>query len=242
MTRKASRRTDAVRKTLYNESEAVDHLTTGPSEQAPMPEPPLPDSTRGPLATSIASLLAQAEIQPENAELQCALGHGLLLAGDFVRARERLERALAIRPGYSDAAINLADLMLQSGDANGAAARYEQILRADPDCFAAWHNLGRTLEQLGRFAEGAEAFRIAIKLRTDEPGSYEGMARCLLAAGLAVNAVRALRHAVSLRPNSAHAWDLLGKALDQLGETEAASECRARLRKLNEVEEQPERE
>ena len=78
------------------------------------------------------------------------IGALLALRGDLTSARQSLETALRLEPGYAIAAINLADLERQEGnDAAGAAVLREALARSPEDA-RLHHSLGLALIRVGQ--------------------------------------------------------------------------------------------
>ena len=106
-------------------------------------------------ALAIAQKLARD--QPENPVPQNLIAASHEGLGDLAQARTAYEQALAIKPDYVTAALNLARLDFQGGDLEAAKERYSTILKAAPDNVFA-------LEALARFALHARQMRVATKL------------------------------------------------------------------------------
>lgn len=85
-------------------------------------------------AEAVAALTARDPKSPVGFNLQGAVD---LAKNDPTAAIAAFEKALAIDPGYSPAALNLAKLALSKGDTAGARARLKALLARDPVDLAA---------------------------------------------------------------------------------------------------------
>ena len=65
----------------------------------------------------------------------CAPGSGTLLreVNDLPRAREQYEAAVAARPMYAPARIQLGVTLLSLGESDAAAEQWRKVLEIDPD-------------------------------------------------------------------------------------------------------------
>ncbi len=85
--------------------------------------------------------------------------------GNHGVAREMLEHALRLNPGFADAHHNLGVAMAGLGDSEGALAQYDEALRLKPGVAQIHVNRGLLLLRRGRFSEARDAFAAAISLR-----------------------------------------------------------------------------
>ncbi len=112
----------------------------------------------------LAQFRAVIERAPEYAPAFFELASGLNQAGDTEGAIGAYERAIALRPGYSEARVNLGLIYLsQLGDARRAEFLFRQAAQAAPDLIEAQANLGLALHEQGRFDEALRHYEEQIR-------------------------------------------------------------------------------
>ncbi len=84
--------------------------------------------------------------------------------GELEPAREALDRALEIEPGYRPALGNLGTLQIQQGLLDEAQASFQGILALDPADVLAWYNLGIIEARRGNHAAAIAHYARAVEL------------------------------------------------------------------------------
>jgi len=84
--------------------------------------------------------------------------------GDLAGARAQFERALVLRPGYSDAHINLARMLQETGFPEEAIGHFEAGLRSVPPMPGVWFELGRAYADAGRPGSARACFEAVLRL------------------------------------------------------------------------------
>src|SRR5205823_12039491 len=92
------------------------------------------------------------------------------------------ETALAIRPDYVHARINLGDGLRALGRDEEALSQYERVLAFRPDHVEALVRRGNTLAGLARFDDAATSFEKALSIAPDNQSAFRALARCALTA------------------------------------------------------------
>ncbi|MFT8676153.1 MAG: sulfotransferase [Acetobacter sp.] len=143
---------------------------------------------------------------PENPEVLNSFGLALLRAGHVGQAVSAFRKAVALRPDFRPAHVNLATALEQQGDRAGALAQFRAIVRLD-----------RVLDDMTR--HGAELERNA----TDVV-ALNALGKALYAVGRKEDALARFRGAVEIAPDYAPVGLNLGIVLAELGrEDEAAA-------------------
>jgi tetratricopeptide (TPR) repeat protein len=124
-----------------------------------------------PLALRIEQLLEPAR-DPTVRRLECqqlvALGRYYVSRDDLPRAAALFQSALAVRPGDSAAAVDLAVVRARSGDVRGALGLVESVLAREPDRLVARLNAVRYRLRLGDQKGAARDLRAAEMLAPDD--------------------------------------------------------------------------
>src|SRR5262249_20151214 len=99
------------------------------------------------------------------------------------------QRALAVRPDYVEAYLNLGSALHALGRYADARAAYEAALKIRPDYAAAHHSLGVTLFELGELDAAIAAYRPALAIAPDHEGPRDNLAFVLRIVGRTAEAV-----------------------------------------------------
>ena len=162
---------------------------------------------------------AAAAIAPprrrEASSARLAVAESFLTQGQFKRAIDQYQQALAAGPLSADALNHLGYALLQEG----RAAEAEQFLRlsvaAQTSNAAAYSNLGNALQQLGRLEESFSVYRLALAAPggAQQPETHNDFGVALARAGRMDEAIVQFREAVRLDPSYTAARDNLTKAV-----------------------------
>ena len=131
--------------------------------------------------------------------------------GDFARARDELEHALAERPHDHDLLERRCQLLFEHFSAEEAESAFRALIERDPQNAAAYHNLGSILFKLGRYDESVAAYRDSIRLRPQSAATYDHLAFALRESCNMPEAVAAWKTALAIDPNDPIATDELQK-------------------------------
>ena len=158
--------------------------------------------------------------------------------GDAERAMKALGAAVAAEPRFADAHYTLGAVLHSRGDLAGAAAALRRALALRPDLTGAHDTLARVLRQAGDADAAATHFAEAGRLQRLTQLEQEARVRTAvgtraLEAGDAAAAVAHFRRATAIFDAYAPAHYQLGRALQRLGQREAARAAFAAARRLN---------
>ena len=102
---------------------------------------------------------ARAFADRERAALHFRMGVGAVYIGEAEAAAGMYEKALALRPDFMEARLNLGHVRLRLGKPDLARREIERALELAPDKPEALYGLARSLEELGRRDEARAAYR-----------------------------------------------------------------------------------
>jgi tetratricopeptide (TPR) repeat protein len=153
--------------------------------------------------------------------------------GETRRAAGEFERAVALRPAWARAFVNLGDARLALGEVSGAIDAYQRAVALAPDDPAAANNLAwALLQDPARWPE-AEAIIDGALARHPEPRGYylDTLGALRLHQGDNRGALDAFQAALAdpaLAPGASRALvlDHAAEAHARLGDTAAAARCR----------------
>lgn len=112
----------------------------------------------------VDELRAWVERPDAPAEALAALARVEARRGEGDAARALYERALALRPGWPLALVNLGNLEFAAGDWTEAGRRYEEAVATAPDLAAGWFGLSRVRYRSVEIGLGQEARDRALAL------------------------------------------------------------------------------
>jgi tetratricopeptide (TPR) repeat protein len=158
---------------------------------------------QGRLEESRQSYEAAFSIAPPSPELAHHLGVVCHRLGDPARARECLERALALFPDPLDTLATLdelAQVCQESGDLDAALACYEKALRIDPRHCRAFSGMGWAFSNAGWDEDAIRAFETALSIEPDQPEATNGLGVLYKRQGRFDRAMACFERALALRP------------------------------------------
>jgi tetratricopeptide (TPR) repeat protein len=126
-------------------------------------------------------------------------------------------RAIALRPDFTDAYINLGSLVLGLGQREQAVTLFRLAIAISPGNAMAHGNLGKALQDLGRIDDALAAYRTASALQPDNATVLMNFGAALLEQKSWDDSVAITQQAIALQPDSAMAHANLGTALLNLG-------------------------
>lgn len=197
-------------------------VATNPTTAPPLPAIDGVERLDPEAARLIEELLAAARARPDSAEARGRLAAACHANGLPALAAVLWAQALTIdatRPAWWQ---HLATARASGGDLDGALDAIDRSIELD-DRFAPAHaRRGFWLLDLGRPEEADAAFRIAIEADAQCINARLGRARILIDRGEAAEARAILEPILRTAPQERYARFLLGSALRDLGEDEAA--------------------
>jgi predicted O-linked N-acetylglucosamine transferase (SPINDLY family) len=160
-------------------------------------------------------------------QLDAVVGKALALyqKKQFGLAWDQVQLALDIESNRVDI-WNLAAVLAKNLNAPlWAEMAYRNALRLNPRFSDARCNLGHLLKAQGRHEDALVMYRLACENTPEKSGLWVDLSDCLRQAEQAQEAKEAGEKAVALDAGSAEAWNVLGAAQTELGETAAARDC-----------------
>ena len=94
-------------------------------------------------------------------------------AGDLDNAIAAYRTALALKPGFAPAAINLGLLLERRGDPAAALSTWQEALQPDDARVALTNQKARLLEQLGQLPDAEAALRVSLTIQRDQPDAIQ---------------------------------------------------------------------
>jgi len=166
---------------------------------------------------ALRELFEAEKIYPDNSTLQNVLGLTLWLKKDFERAKQHLEKAVALDPHNSEAYNNLGVVYLNLEKWDDAISCFEKtmsdILYLTPE--NSWFNIGVAYENKNDYTKAIESYKKAAELAPTNPRIYEvykRLGRVYYHSGKYLDAVSTLEKARNLNKNDAETRLFLGQS------------------------------
>jgi Flp pilus assembly protein TadD len=147
-------------------------------------------------------------------------GYALLGKRDYAGAQACFRAAIAARPGFVEALVNLAWALEQAGVLDAAETWYLRSLEADPQCLGAHRNLGVLLVRQKRFAEAEAVYRRVLLIHPDSASLWTNLGVLMADCKREPEAEACFRKALELDPEFKGAHYNLGYLFLRRGQFE----------------------
>ena len=177
-------------------------------------------------ARALTELAKAEQSMPDDPEVQNAMGLAYWARRDYASAEARFKKALALRPGFSEAWNNLGAFYLSQGRNNDAVEALEKALGNVyyTSYEMALSNLGLALYNLGRYPEARSRLEEALEVNPSQPAVRQNLSLVLYEEGEYQLALVQVNEALKLYPNYPQALLQKGKILNKVGDREGAAE------------------
>ena len=152
-------------------------------------------------------------------------GNKWIEKGDYQKAIDSYEKAIALNPNDADAYNNKGVALDNLGEYQAAITCYDQAIALKPDDVNAYNNKGTALGNLGEYQAAITCYDQAIALKPNVAKAYNNKGVALVNSGEYQAAIMCYDQAIALQPDDADAYINKGVALYNLGEYQAAITC-----------------
>ena len=142
--------------------------------------------------------------------------------GQLDVAVEYFEKALAIKPDYTEVNYNLGLTLQELGQLDAAVEYYKKALAVNPNYAEAHNNLGVTLKELGQLDSAVECYEKAITTQPDYAEAHNNLGLAFYELDQVDAAVESYKKALAIKPDYAEVNYNLGNALNDLGQLDDA--------------------
>ena len=129
------------------------------------------------------------------------LGNAYFRAGRWKESIEQYRRALALKPDYDLAVINIATAYRNLGDDEAALAGYEHYLRIDPKDAYVRYQVGELFLDRGDLAKAESVFNEALAIDPKVAQARNALGVIAFQRGQIEESERLIREAIALRPD-----------------------------------------
>ncbi len=153
--------------------------------------------------------LATAKTSPSSPQNHNNLGDLYARRGEFEKAIEEFQTAIALKPNYADAYHNLANIYWQVGKIDLAEENYQKALNFNPYLWQSAQNLAALYFNQKKFALAIENMEKAIAINPQNPNLYLNLGIIYLQIGEKQKAEELFKKTLILNPQSQEAKQLL---------------------------------
>ena len=143
-------------------------------------------------------------------------------SGQLDVAVEYFEKALAIKPDYTEVNYNLGLTHQELGQLDAAVESQKKALAVNPNYAEAHNNLGVTLKELGQLDSAVECYEKAITSQLDYAEAHNNLGLAFYELDQVDAAVESYKKALAIKPDYAEVNYNLGNALNDLGKLDDA--------------------
>lgn len=155
-------------------------------------------------------------------DLRKRVAFARFLDNDVDGANSLLSKMYENDPSDIETLLNKANILLSTGDVSGAEDALSKIIAANAESAAASNLLGAIRHRQGRFDEAIEAYSKAIEKAPTYQSALKNRAMSYIASNDYIKARKDLEVLIGLAPDEAQVAAMLGRALLETGEAEAA--------------------
>ncbi len=152
---------------------------------------------------------------PEVAAGHFALAHLAVRAGDLEAAAAAVDKALALKPGWEDAALFKARILVSQKNTAQARRYFEEFLQAYPGAINVRLHYARYLVDQKQWERAREQFKQIVTEKPNDADSIYAVALLALQTNRLEEAETYLKRVLALRPEHDQARVYLGQALEQ---------------------------
>ena len=151
-------------------------------------------------------------------------GMAYLNSGEYKRAIEEFDRAIAHNPDYSPAYNNRGLAYGELGRNERAIEDFDRAIARDPANALAYYNRGRTYHGLGQYERAIEDYDLAIRVNPNSDSAYNNRGDAYHGLGQYERAIQDRNRAIELNPNNAITYNNRGSSYYELGNYQRAIE------------------
>lgn len=140
---------------------------------------------------------------PASAEIQNNRAAVLLLMERYDEALAGYDRAIWLKPDYTNAHFNRGLVLKKMSRYNEALASYDQAIRLDPANAEAHNNRGVLLQQIRKYEEALASYARAIAAKPNHAAAHNNRGTALMSQGNLTEAESMFRRAFKLDPQFA---------------------------------------
>jgi tetratricopeptide (TPR) repeat protein len=151
-----------------------------------------------------------------------AMGHVLAGENRLAEAVEHYEKAIRLKPNFSDAHSNLGAALERLGRTEESRAHFEEALRLAPANTQAAAHVGEMLDEHGEVSAAVTRYTEMLRADPNNAATHFKLGRCLALLGRSAEAKEQYTEALRLQPDFADAHSELGVELGKSGKVAEA--------------------
>jgi tetratricopeptide (TPR) repeat protein len=175
----------------------------------------------GQVGLAIDELEIASRLDGGSPEIQNDLGLAYQTMGLSAQATKAFERALALEPRLTEAAINLSNIYSMQARMTDAENVLSQAISSNPNNAKAHNNLGTLFSMESKWSAALYEFQKAVTLAPNMPSAHYGLGTVLMNTRAYLPAVREFKAALALNPNLIDAQSKIEEAQRKAGLAQA---------------------
>jgi len=182
---------------------------------------------------ALKALAAAVQIEPNDADLNFAMGGIFASMGDWERAAATYHQATHLSPDFLDAHLALAYACYRVQDADCAEAESKRVLMRSPDDAEAHKDLGLAYMVRDDNASAVREYREAIRLKPDYSNAYYDLGIALHDMKDMDGSIAAYQQAIKFDPNNSAQYYNMGISYADKGDHAHAIAAYRKAKTLN---------
>jgi tetratricopeptide (TPR) repeat protein len=179
----------------------------------------------GILSLGIAAIILTINtVKSNNATDLYHKGETFLELKRYNDALESYNRAVELKPKYTEAWKGQATTLLELKRYQDALEAYDKAIQLQPSYLEAWNGRGKALDRLQRYEEAIASFDNALKIQPNNLESWNERGNVQIKRQQYSEAITSFDKAVKIQPNNSLAWHKRGIALHNLRRYQEAVE------------------
>jgi len=142
--------------------------------------------------------------------------------GELEMAVKSFEKAIVIKPNFTDAHYNLGLTLYELNQMQAAINSYEKALTFQPNYAEVHNNLGIAQRELGQINDAIKSYEKVLSINPDYAEAHNNLGNALYDRGELDEAINHYHKVIAIQPNNAEAHHNLGNTLNELGQTDEA--------------------
>jgi len=138
--------------------------------------------------------------------------------GQLEMAVRCFEKAIEIKPDFTDAHYNLGLTLQELNQLDAAIKSYEVTLALQKNYIKAYNNLGIIYNEIGQKEDAVKSYKQAIALQPDYAEAHNNLGTTLQEMGQLDEAVNCYKKALGIQPDYVEVHNNLGNTLNLLGQ------------------------
>jgi len=173
---------------------------------------------------AIGNFLKALEFKPDFEIIYRQLCQLYFGNGDIEKAREIIQRGIALNPMRADFHFYLGNVHVHEKEFEQATGSFLQAISIQPNFAEVYGNMGLAYQAQGKSQEAVESFKRALEINPGDAMTHHNLGISFNSQGMPELAIDSFQRAIDIKPDFAEAHNRHGLALHSLGRLDGAVE------------------